>query len=144
MDSWLQFTKWKTVLSNSKHNILERYKFLRYPRPDEPELERILFAWEHTRIRALDTLENADYKMLSNGGYLQNKIKNRKKLKRLLARIHLSYHKAQELSTDTTEYRSNLFVIRFVQFQLSLVEKVRLKSSILKSSRKLHKQFRAL
>jgi hypothetical protein len=40
-DSWLQFTKWNAVLSQSKHNMIKTHHFIRQADPDEPELARV-------------------------------------------------------------------------------------------------------
>jgi hypothetical protein len=47
MDSWLQYTNWNEVLSQSKHNLIKTFRFTREPDRDEPELERVLRAWNH-------------------------------------------------------------------------------------------------
>ena len=62
LDAWLNFTKWHAVLSKSKHDMLQTYRFLRYPEADDKRLCRLLRAWEVVRTRALDTLENVDHK----------------------------------------------------------------------------------
>ena len=46
LDSWLNFTKWHTVLSRSKYDMLRTYEFLRYPEPKDTRLHRLLRAWE--------------------------------------------------------------------------------------------------
>ncbi|OBT44378.1 hypothetical protein VE00_07062 [Pseudogymnoascus sp. WSF 3629] len=46
MDSWLQYTKWNEVISQSKHDMVKTFNFTRKPDPDEPELGRLLRAWK--------------------------------------------------------------------------------------------------
>jgi hypothetical protein len=62
MDSWLQYTKWNEVLSQSKHNLVKTFHYTRMPDPDEPKLERLLRAWNRILERCLDTLEGTDHK----------------------------------------------------------------------------------
>jgi hypothetical protein len=62
MDSWLQYTKWNEVLSQSKHNLVKTFQFTRMPDPEEPELERLLRAWNRILERCLDTLAATDQK----------------------------------------------------------------------------------
>ena len=62
MDSWLQYTKWNEVLSQSKHNLVKTFHFTRVPEPEEPELERLLRAWSRILERCLNTLEATDHK----------------------------------------------------------------------------------
>jgi hypothetical protein len=62
MDSWLQYTKWNEVLSQSKHNLVKTFHYTRMPDPDEPKLERLLRAWNRILERCLDTLEATDHK----------------------------------------------------------------------------------
>lgn len=62
LDAWLNFTKWHVVLSRSKHDMLQTYKFLRYPEAEDKRLRRLLRAWDVVRARALDTLEDVDHK----------------------------------------------------------------------------------
>jgi hypothetical protein len=62
MDSWLQYTKWNEVLSQSKHNFVKTFHYTRMPDPDEPKLERLLRAWNGILERGLDTLEATDHK----------------------------------------------------------------------------------
>jgi hypothetical protein len=62
MDSWLQYTKWNEVLSQSKHNLVKTFHFTRVPEPEEPELERLLRAWSRILERCLSTLEATDHK----------------------------------------------------------------------------------
>jgi hypothetical protein len=62
MDSWLQYTKWNEVLSQSKHNLVKTFHYVRMPDPDEPQLERLLRAWNRILERCLDTLEATDHK----------------------------------------------------------------------------------
>jgi Orsellinic acid/F9775 biosynthesis cluster protein D len=62
MDSWLQYTKWNEVLSQSKHNLVKTFHYTRMPDPDEPQLERLLRAWNRILERCLDTLEATDHK----------------------------------------------------------------------------------
>lgn len=62
MDSWLQYTKWNEVLSQSKHNLVKTFHYTRIPDPDEPKLERLLRAWKRILERCLDTLEATDHK----------------------------------------------------------------------------------
>jgi hypothetical protein len=57
MDSWLQYTKWNEVLSQSKHNLVKTFHYTRMPDPDKPKLERLLRAWNRILERCLDTLE---------------------------------------------------------------------------------------
>ena len=62
MDSWLQYTKWNEVLSQSKHNLVKTFYFTHVPDPDEPELDRILRAWSRILDWCLDTLTATDQK----------------------------------------------------------------------------------
>jgi hypothetical protein len=62
MDSWLQYTKWNEVLSQSKHNLVKTFHYTRMPDPDEPQLERLLRAWNRILERCLNTLEATDHK----------------------------------------------------------------------------------
>ena len=62
MDSWLQYTKWNEVLSQSKHDMVKTHQFTREPDPDEPKLERVLRAWSRILDRCLDTLAATDQK----------------------------------------------------------------------------------
>ena len=62
MDSWLQYTKWNEVLSQSKHGLVKTFHYTRMPDPDEPELDRLLCAWNRILERCLDTLEATDHK----------------------------------------------------------------------------------
>jgi hypothetical protein len=62
IDSWLQYTKWNEVLSQSKHNLVKTFHYTRIPDPDEPQLERLLRAWNRILERCLDTLESTDHK----------------------------------------------------------------------------------
>lgn len=62
MDSWLQYTKWNEVLSQSKHNLVKTFHYTRVPDPDEPQLERLLRAWSRILERCLNTLEATDHK----------------------------------------------------------------------------------
>lgn len=62
MDSWLQYTKWNEVLSQSKHDMVKTHQFTREPDPDEPELERVTRAWRRIFDRCLDTLAATDQK----------------------------------------------------------------------------------
>jgi hypothetical protein len=62
MDSWLQYTKWNEVLSQSKHNLVKTFHYTRVPDPDEPHLDRLLRAWNRILERCLDTLEATDHK----------------------------------------------------------------------------------
>lgn len=62
VDSWLQYTKWNEVLSRSKHGLVETFQYTRMPDPEEPELERLLRAWNHIVKRCLDTLAATDHK----------------------------------------------------------------------------------
>ena len=62
IDSWLQYTGWNEVLSQSKHNLVKTHQFARAPDLDEPELERVLRAWKHILERCLDTLAATDQK----------------------------------------------------------------------------------
>jgi len=59
-DSWLNFTKWNTVLKASKHDLQKTYQFRRKPDESELELERVLEAWDRIVNRCLDTLEDVD------------------------------------------------------------------------------------
>lgn len=36
MDSWLQYTKWNEVISQSKHDMVKTFDFTRKPDPNEP------------------------------------------------------------------------------------------------------------
>jgi hypothetical protein len=62
MDSWLQYTKWNEVLSQSKHNLVKTFHYTRMPDPDEPGLDRVLRVWHRIFDRCLDTLEATDHK----------------------------------------------------------------------------------
>ena len=62
MDSWLRYTKWNNVLSQSKHNLVKTSHYTRMPDPDEPQLERLLRAWNQILERCLNTLEATDHK----------------------------------------------------------------------------------
>lgn len=62
MDSWLRYTKWNEVLSQSKHNFIKTFHYTRMPDPEEPQLERLLRAWNRILERCLDTLEATDHK----------------------------------------------------------------------------------
>ena len=62
MDSWLQYTKWNEVLSQSKHNMVKTAAFAHEPGPDEPELGRVVRAWKRILERCLDTLAATDQK----------------------------------------------------------------------------------
>jgi hypothetical protein len=62
MDSWLQYTKWNEVLSQSKHNLVKTFHYTRVPDPDEPHLDRLLRAWNRILERCLNTLEATDHK----------------------------------------------------------------------------------
>jgi hypothetical protein len=60
IDSWLQYTGWNEVLSQSKHNLVKTHQFARAPDLDEPELERVLRVWKRILERCLDTLAATD------------------------------------------------------------------------------------
>ena len=62
LDLWPNFTKWHGVLSNSMHDMLQTYKFLRYPGSKETKMLRLPHAWDRIKARALDTLEDVDHK----------------------------------------------------------------------------------
>jgi hypothetical protein len=62
MDSWLQYTKWNEVLGQSKHNLVKTHQFTHKPDPNEPELDRVLRAWNRILDRCLDTLAATDQK----------------------------------------------------------------------------------
>jgi hypothetical protein len=62
MDSWLQYTKWNEVLSQSKHNLVQTFHYTRMPDADEPQLDRLLRAWNRILERGLNTLEATDHK----------------------------------------------------------------------------------
>jgi len=62
MDSWLRFTKWNEVLSQSKHDLVQTFHYTRMPDPDEPQLGRLLRAWNRILERCLNTLEATDHK----------------------------------------------------------------------------------
>lgn len=62
LDSWLQFTGWNEVLGQSKHDLVKTAQFAHEPRPEEPELARVLRAWSHILERCLDTLAATDQK----------------------------------------------------------------------------------
>ena len=62
MDSWLQYTKWNEVLSQSQHSMVKTHEFTREPDPEEPELERLLQAWNRIFERCLDPLAATDHK----------------------------------------------------------------------------------
>jgi len=62
MDAWLRYTKWNVILSQSKHDFIKTFHFTRMPDPQEPELERLLRAWNGIVERCIDTLEATDHK----------------------------------------------------------------------------------
>ena len=62
IDSWLRYTKWNEVLRQSKHNLVKTFHYTRMPDPDEPQLERLLRAWNRILERCLNTLEATDHK----------------------------------------------------------------------------------
>jgi hypothetical protein len=62
MDSWLQYTKWNEVLSQSKHNMIKTSKYTHEPDPNEPELDRVVRAWSCILEWCLDTLAATDQK----------------------------------------------------------------------------------
>ncbi|KAK6591595.1 hypothetical protein H4I96_12289 [Botrytis cinerea] len=62
IDSWLRYTKWNEVLSQSKHNLVETSRYTRMPDPEEPQLERLLYVWNRILERCLNTLEAIDHK----------------------------------------------------------------------------------
>ena len=62
IDSWLQFTEWNVVLSQSKHNMIKTHQFTCAPSPNEPELEQLLRVWSHILDQCLDTLAATDQK----------------------------------------------------------------------------------
>jgi hypothetical protein len=62
MDSWLQYTKWNGVFSQSKHNLVATFQFARKPNPNEPELERVLRAWSRILDQCLNTLAATNQK----------------------------------------------------------------------------------
>lgn len=62
MDSWLQYTKWNEVFSGTKHNFIKIFQFTRMPDPDEPQLDRLIRAWNRILERCLNTLEDTDHK----------------------------------------------------------------------------------
>jgi hypothetical protein len=55
LDSWLRFTGWNEVLSQSEHNMKKTHEFTREPDPEEPELTRLLVAWARILERCLET-----------------------------------------------------------------------------------------
>lgn len=61
LDSWLRFTGWNEVLSQSEHNIRDTHRFTREPDPEESELARLLVAWNRILERCLDTLAAMDH-----------------------------------------------------------------------------------
>ena len=61
-DPWLRFTGWNAVLNKSKHNIIKTHEFIREPDATEPELTRVLQAWERVLDRCLDTLAATNHK----------------------------------------------------------------------------------
>jgi Holliday junction resolvasome RuvABC endonuclease subunit len=62
MDPWLRYTGWNIVLEQSKHSIIKTHEFVQEPDKDEPELQRLLQAWQRILERCLDSLANIDYK----------------------------------------------------------------------------------
>ena len=44
------------------HDMLQTYKFLRYPGSKETKMLRLPHAWDRIKARALDTLEDVDHK----------------------------------------------------------------------------------
>lgn len=62
MDPWLRYTGWNAVLEQSRHGIVKTHEFVREPDEDEPELERLLQAWQRILERCLDSLANMDHK----------------------------------------------------------------------------------
>ena len=61
MDSWLRYTGWNAVMNQSKHDMIKTYQFTREPN-DEPELGRVVRAWNRILERCLDTLAATDQK----------------------------------------------------------------------------------
>jgi Orsellinic acid/F9775 biosynthesis cluster protein D len=64
IDSWLHYTGWNEVLGRSKHNLVTTSLYTCKPDPSgpEPELERVLRAWDRIFERCLDTLANTNQK----------------------------------------------------------------------------------
>lgn len=62
IDAWLRYVKWNDVLNGSKHNMIKTFRFARSPDPDEPNLQRVVRAWNHVLVRCLDTLQDVDHK----------------------------------------------------------------------------------
>ena len=62
LDTWLRYTNWNEVLSQSQHNIKKTHDFTREPDPEEEGLVRMLVAWGRILERCLDTLEGTDHK----------------------------------------------------------------------------------
>jgi hypothetical protein len=62
IDSWLRYTKWNEGLSQSKHNLVPTFHYTRMPDPEEPQLARLLRAWNRILERGLNTLEATDHK----------------------------------------------------------------------------------
>ncbi len=50
------------MLLQSKHGIVKTHKFARVPDPEEPELVKLLEAWNRILNRCLDTLATIDHK----------------------------------------------------------------------------------
>jgi hypothetical protein len=50
------------VLVQSKHGLVETFRFTRPPDPEEANLDRVLLAWDRILERCLDTLEVTDHK----------------------------------------------------------------------------------
>ena len=61
MDAWLRYTNWNVVLNRSKHDMMQTYQFTHEPN-DEPELSRVVRAWNRILERCLDTLAATDQK----------------------------------------------------------------------------------
>lgn len=62
LDPWIRYTGWNEVLLQSKHSIVKTHEFARVPDPEEPELVRLLEAWNRILNRCLDTLATTDHK----------------------------------------------------------------------------------
>ena len=62
LDPWIRYTGWNEVLLQSKHSIVKTHEFVRVPNLEEPELVRLLEAWNRILNRCLDTLAATDHK----------------------------------------------------------------------------------
>ncbi|KAK6611228.1 hypothetical protein H4I95_02024 [Botrytis cinerea] len=119
IDSWLRYTKWNEVLSQSKHNLVETSRYTRMPDPEEPQLERLLYVWNRILERCLNTLEAIDHKDTLKW-WASPKMKPR-------TSVHLKYHKMPkalitplENHTDETETG-----VRYTNAQWKCIQRIR-------------------